>query len=435
MYKKLILFFFITFVVILAQDKFEEVEVPTQENLNSIFFHDIKNGWIVGNNGVVLKTIDSGNIWELIELGTEENFHTVHFIDDSVGWISGNKTYFTVDRFRNYSIIDRKNAFFVDSLNVWSFRWTKDHKYKPRTGGDVFEYSNDAGQTWTIVDEYILEYTDCLIYNMNTMLTIGGDIYEQDRGFVRYSEDSGLTWNKTLEAHSTCFDFISLIEDSCLLVWGMDMYGGQVHLSKDLGMSWKYVFGCMRGGGGIENSLLLASYFINSNFGWVVTSDYITSEEDIFQQIKKTEDGGKTWVVIKKELTGNHSRFKQLALFGIDKDDAWLSGQDGYVLKMSNMNNSEVDSLYNNLQSALIYPNPVRHEFTLRIPCINDCKAIIKLYNIKGQTVLNHKCTLNVGENNIELNVFNLSNGIYIVNIYTEGALEYKPLKLIVVHN
>ena len=54
---------------------------------------------------------------------------------------------------------------------------------------------------------------------------------------------------------------------------------------------------------------------------------------------------------------------------------------------------------------------------------------------IKGQTVLDHKCILNVGENNIELNECNLSNGIYIVNIYTEGVLKYKPFKIIVVHN
>ena len=207
MYKRIIALFFVHFTILFSQDQFEVIEVPTLENLNSIFFHDTNCGWIVGNHGVILKTIDSGNNWELVDFGTQENFHTVHFIDDSIGWISGDKTYFTIDRFRNYSTIDRKNAFFVDSLNVWSFRWTKDHKYKPPTGGDIFEYSSDAGHTWTIVDDYTTEYTNCLIYNMNTMLTIGGDIYEQDYGFVRHSEDNGLTWNKTLGAHSTCFDF------------------------------------------------------------------------------------------------------------------------------------------------------------------------------------------------------------------------------------
>jgi len=43
----------------------------------------------VGQNGVILSTIDSGDHWHLQESGTTRYLKSVYFIDEHTGWIVG----------------------------------------------------------------------------------------------------------------------------------------------------------------------------------------------------------------------------------------------------------------------------------------------------------------------------------------------------------
>ena len=66
----------------------------TQVTLNSIYFSDINNGWIVGRNGTVLRTTNGGSSWDYITntgLTSDYNSKSVFFLNASNGWIGTDK--------------------------------------------------------------------------------------------------------------------------------------------------------------------------------------------------------------------------------------------------------------------------------------------------------------------------------------------------------
>ena len=47
------------------------------------------NGWVVGNEGIVLHTTDKGQTWEKQESGVSGTLYSVFFVSESTGWAVG----------------------------------------------------------------------------------------------------------------------------------------------------------------------------------------------------------------------------------------------------------------------------------------------------------------------------------------------------------
>jgi len=77
------------------------VDVPrTGFTMSAITFSDAQHGWAVGGNGLIIRTRDGGQSWELLKPPTRteasvrvSDLHAVHFANSSVGYIAGNKRY------------------------------------------------------------------------------------------------------------------------------------------------------------------------------------------------------------------------------------------------------------------------------------------------------------------------------------------------------
>ena len=61
----------------------------TDEDLRSVFFIDEASGWVVGDNGTVLRTTDGGMNWTPLGSGTGEDLFGLCFADESTGWVGG----------------------------------------------------------------------------------------------------------------------------------------------------------------------------------------------------------------------------------------------------------------------------------------------------------------------------------------------------------
>ena len=62
-----------------------------QGSYNEIYFSDVNNGWIVGDNGKVIKTTDGGANWNYVTnsgINPGERSKDVFFLDANTGWIS-----------------------------------------------------------------------------------------------------------------------------------------------------------------------------------------------------------------------------------------------------------------------------------------------------------------------------------------------------------
>src|SRR5262249_1274511 len=50
---------------------------------------DEREGWAVGDDGVIWHTIDGGKNWERLPSGQRSSFQSLHFLDPYVGWVVG----------------------------------------------------------------------------------------------------------------------------------------------------------------------------------------------------------------------------------------------------------------------------------------------------------------------------------------------------------
>ncbi len=89
LYLLFIAFLILQFTSLAQQDWFQQ-ESGTQTQLNSVFFLDSLNGWVVGNDSTILRTTNGGNNWISLASGFNNyNYNDVFFISDSMGWVVG----------------------------------------------------------------------------------------------------------------------------------------------------------------------------------------------------------------------------------------------------------------------------------------------------------------------------------------------------------
>jgi photosystem II stability/assembly factor-like uncharacterized protein len=58
--------------------------------LNGLYFLDASEGWVVGRDGIILHTRNSGVDWSSQNSGVNESLNAAYFINDKEGWITGN---------------------------------------------------------------------------------------------------------------------------------------------------------------------------------------------------------------------------------------------------------------------------------------------------------------------------------------------------------
>ncbi len=57
------------------------------ENLRDIEFTDRETGFVVGNFGRILKSVDGGDTWYKTNSGTQENIYSIAFLNETKGWV------------------------------------------------------------------------------------------------------------------------------------------------------------------------------------------------------------------------------------------------------------------------------------------------------------------------------------------------------------
>ena len=84
---------FIAFLLLqfttLAQSGWVQQTSGTQANLSSVFFVNNDVGWVVCDEGTILKTTDGGSNWFDQISGTSGLLEAVHFANSNIGWIAG----------------------------------------------------------------------------------------------------------------------------------------------------------------------------------------------------------------------------------------------------------------------------------------------------------------------------------------------------------
>ena len=204
--------------------------VPTRAALTGVYFHDRNLGWVVGHDGVILRTADGGTTWELVNWAPEDEapFFDVWFSDAENGVaIGAYGSYFET----------------TDGGATWSSRWISEddwhlHQisradngklYIAAEAGSVYR-SDDGGANWiTLPSLYEGSYFGVLPLDDDTVLLFGL------RGHLFRSEDAGESWEEVDTGTVAMLTDGIRLEDGTIVIVGL---GGAVLVSDDGGASF-----------------------------------------------------------------------------------------------------------------------------------------------------------------------------------------------------
>lgn len=286
--------------------------------INSGFFLDTQTGWILVRNsqdlteGTLYRTNDGGQTWN--SNPTPFGDGNIQFLDGQNGWAIGNfncgagscglDIYNTTDGGQSWALVssaspqnndrsgslpfagDKNGMTFLDMQHGWV------GGSEPKDGYVWLFATQDGGQTWSQVNLPLPSgYTTSTISvdppkffgSQDGVLPVTLFTSSSHRLFY-ITHDGGQSWTPGQAVNSGGIISIPTAKD--FFVWD----GGTLHTSHDGGQTWIDITP------NIDLSQIISQLdFVDQNNGWATSMD-----RNMKVMLYKTNDGGKTWVVMGK---------------------------------------------------------------------------------------------------------------------------------------
>ena len=183
------------------------------KNLNSVQLLENNIGWIVGDDGTILKSTNNGELWIDVNIGLSENYNSVFFINSSTGWITGDNGIIlkTSDGGSTWST---QNSNLTNNILKIQFCNT-DTGFALAQGGIVLKSVN-GGNVWSMVfDHPSYEMNDFKFFNTAIGWMCGqGNIYRTD--------DGGFNWARQFNSPYIDLRSLCIIDSSIVFSVGDD---------------------------------------------------------------------------------------------------------------------------------------------------------------------------------------------------------------------
>lgn len=272
-----------------------EIFSSNVSDLTDVFFLNESVGYVVGEDGLIQKTIDAGKNWTSQESGTILNLTSVSFINENIGFAAGESSVLlkTTDGGLNWTKEFKSdiNKFFdihfFDENNGIAILMTMEFELSAATtnnGGDTWEYLNlEININWFL---RIYKLEEMFVKN-NTCYIIGDDqkLYK--------SNDYGDNWD-TIQT-PVQMERTSFVSNE--LVYISDYK--TLYKTEDGGISWQNI---------PVNRTFILFHFFDDLIGFNIEyrSEYngeggISPYTTVATIIKVTSDGGENWT--EKEIS------------------------------------------------------------------------------------------------------------------------------------
>lgn len=331
--------------------------VPIGTGINSIFFTSLSNGWATCSNGYILKTTDGGITWSL-QYNTTQAGYNIKFYNNNQGFVVGadGSIYFTANSGDTWTKIPSGTT---QGLNEILFASSTEFLIVGHNG--TILRSTNSGTSW--FSESIPTYASIYgITRVNTTTFIVGEY-----GLLGYKNGSDWTYNNT--GINKSINWVTFSNHLYGFVFGQygkiarTTNGGNTWIDLNNGITGDSFYGAELidsnyvwavGDGGVilhssngGNSwiqqttntfnTLLSISFINRTQGWVVGD---------VGEFFYTTNSGNSWI---KRVTGWSNIF-----FGVkfkDANNGWIVGDGGLILRTTNGGNSWTQQLSNTTET------------------------------------------------------------------------------------
>jgi len=251
---KLIFLLLIVIVALANSQGWREVLSPTYP-AGTVFYKTFmvneNVAYVVGNNGIILKTTDSGINWTQLNSGVSRTLYSIYFLNEQLGFVGGSSR--TLLKTKNGGITwDSINVtkipntaaaiyglYFADSTKGWMMASTSSQGWILRT--------TDGGNTW-VIDTTIGKQ----LYSMHFYAPGKGIVVGKDVATIWYTKD-GVTWNNAPAPDLSQFPYtrsdirsVFMVSESVAVAvgWGTFAAGLQPSIiirSTDGGATWTQI--------------------------------------------------------------------------------------------------------------------------------------------------------------------------------------------------
>ena len=386
--KKLILILFgLLSSHILEAQSWNLFDIGANGNLNKIYFTNDTIGFISGDNGLLLKTLDGGDTWETIITDAQHDLQTISFANEEIGYINGLKT---TDGGVTWTS--------QPTSEIYGFMYAYNENRIMAGHGSMFDgtiyESNDGGLSWLPHWGHpgLSMFNDCDFLNQDE-----GYLSSWYAGHLFKTVDGGANWSEIVidevdgnawisdDYRSVAFpsqDFVLVSHEDGLLK------------TLDAGDTWSEI---------IPESMSINFYpesvIVLSNDNYLLVSRG-NNPSVASPRIYETSDGGANWTASANTV----ERIRDVACNSIY---CLAVGSNGTVYRKENLINSILENLEK--EELSIFPNPTKDILHISYP-----KEIteIRIYDEVGQ--LHH-----YNSNNHEyISMSHLKPGLHVIEIH-----------------
>ena len=275
--------------IALAAQIFAQELVPTgtTETLNDIHTRsNLKLAWAVGNAGTILHTKDQGITWTAQNAGTSENLNAVDFINDSTGVVVGENGFMakTIDSGKTWSVLPVVRKFHKNVRGITSTKNGTELWICTGWSGSEIYKSTDGGMNWEFVSNSGRGLGDIVAFNDSTIAAITTGAFNGSN-FGYRTEDFGQTWsNKSWTRRN--FDHIDVVSPTT--AWAVHRSSKFIERSTNTGNSFSTRF------------IAAGNYTVSAKFG---TDSIMVAGTNAKNFV--SPDNGVTWVKSNTNLTFN----------------------------------------------------------------------------------------------------------------------------------
>ena len=378
------------------------VNIGNKKDIRANYFTDAKNGYCVGEIGIIMKTPDLGLTWIYQDSETENQLNTVYFADKNTGFTAGDNGVImkTTDAGNVWSV-QNSNTNINDNINSIYFF---DENTGIAVGGNDNDESalilrtTDGGDNWQTIDiiNSAGSLTSVCFINSFTGFISGknGMIYKTGNSGNSWSYNNISTYNLNSISFKDSLTGITVGEN------------GVIYKTTNAGSNWNFLTS------GNYKTLFNVKYKIDNSL-------IATGENGV---ILTSLNGGNNWNI--NNTTTDNAIY---SLHISDNSETYLFGKFGSVLKSNLQKNLLAAKIKNNeandFKLSQNYPNPFNPGTKINFTIPQDARrekqdVKIVIYNALGkevQVLINEK--QNPGNYTVNFNGAEYPSGVYFYKL------------------
>ncbi len=388
--------FLILLTCLAAPARAQWLPIPSGTNLElvDIDFPTDSVGFIAGEQGVVLRTNDRGNSWQVIHQSPALHFVSVSFIDEATGFAASGDVYKTTDGGISWvknlddSLDVVIDVYFVN--DTLGFAGTETGLYRTTNGGQSWNKPVTTGS-----------YSCIHFVSPTTGYFTGGP----SPGDPLYrTMDGGSGFQAITNGFLSIKEANHFLNDSVGFLCGW--YNPTLVKTTDGGMSWSQL-------DSVNWPQCWDVYFHDEAHGYYVDNSGGT------YKINYTANGGTSWVT---QLTGQNNWLHEL--YFADSLTGFAVGDAGTIYRTTNggLGTGEIHAA-----SPELFPNPTTGFLTMDLTRFPQGKYEISLYTITGKIV----ATYHSDPGPLAVDLGFLESGVYLVVITADDLTRYHARVLV----